>query len=345
MSLRATGSILIVDDEAIIRDSLQQWLEIEGFRVFSAEDGERALQLCRFERLDVGVFDIRMPGMDGITLLNRTRSCRPEMDVIMMTAFASIEDAVRCISEGAHDYIIKPFPPEKLSKSIRHLLESRKLHATQRDLISQQGELSRFFAACTPYLALGAATAVLSGAPWAEQTGSGEAALEPSLLKELIDRALEISRPAEQTPSSNLRSVVETALLLAETPPEGRARLSPAPPATEMSAGIPFVPAILALQLLFEHLLRHGHPEPIINLEAEKSAPLRPVLRIGLAAPMSVKDRAQLLEQQEGGASDSSRLRLAATLLRILGVAVTVTPRREEGETILLIFPTAEVNK
>lgn len=51
MSQRATGSILIVDDGAIIRDSLQQWLEIEGFRVFSAEDGERALQLCRFERL------------------------------------------------------------------------------------------------------------------------------------------------------------------------------------------------------------------------------------------------------------------------------------------------------
>ena len=342
MSQRGTDTILIVDDEAIIRDSLRQWLEMEGFRIFTAEDGERALQLCRFERLDIGVFDIRMPGMDGITLLKRARSCQPEMDVIMMTAFASIEDTVRCISAGAHDYIIKPFPPEKLSKSIRHLLESRKLNAAQRDLISQRGMLSRFFTACTPLLALGTTAAALSGAPWAARDGGSEAVPDPALLKELLDRTLEITPPAELAHASELRSVIETALLLAEKPPEGRSRLSLAAAGTAMPTRLPFVPAVLALQMLFDHLLRHDHGEPTLRLERDKGALLQPLLYIGLAAPLSGNERAQLMDRQEGG---HPLLRLAVLMLRLLGVTVTVSPHQAEGETILLTFPAAEAGR
>ncbi len=342
MSQRAPGTLLIVDDEAIIRDSLRQWLEMEGFRVFTAENGDRALQLCKFEELDVGIFDIRMPGMDGITLLSRTRICRPEMDVIMMTAFASIEDAVRCMSEGAHDYIIKPFPPEKLSKSIHHLLEARKLHAAQRDLISQQGMLNRFFDACTPFLALGTATAALSGPSWAGAGTGQESEQEPALLRELVDRALAIGLTAQQASSRDLRTLVETALLLADMQPDGRSRPSLAASAAgERPAGLPSVPAILALQLLFDHLIRNGHTDPLLSLEVVPGTPARTRLSIGLRKPLSERDRALLLARQEGSDPDAARLRLAVLLLRLLDATLTFTPRREEGETILITFPSA----
>jgi len=160
------GTVLLVDDEAIIRDSLRQWLEMEDFQVFTAANGEEALQICKTADLDIGVFDIRMPGMDGITLLSHVKNYCPDMAVIMMTAFASIEDAVRCISQGAYDYIIKPFPPEKLTQTIHHIMETRLLRHERQRTISKKQLLSLYLNSMQSFLSLGVATAILTGPEW-----------------------------------------------------------------------------------------------------------------------------------------------------------------------------------
>jgi len=80
------GTILIVDDEAIVRDSLSAWPEDEGFSVYTAENGEAALQLLGNRDVEVAVFDLKMPGMDGVTLLKRTLESGATFVVVMMTA-------------------------------------------------------------------------------------------------------------------------------------------------------------------------------------------------------------------------------------------------------------------
>lgn len=138
------NKILLVDDESIVRESLYQWLLMEGFHVVTAASGEDALQICKFERFAVGVFDIRMPGMDGITLLKNVRKHCPDMSVIMMTAYASIEDAIKCITEGAFDYITKPFPPEKLTNLLRYVIELIELRKKNESLQNQVSLIKDF---------------------------------------------------------------------------------------------------------------------------------------------------------------------------------------------------------
>jgi len=119
--------ILLVDDEAIVRESLSAWLEDEGFAVYAAESGEQALEQFSQVKPDVAVIDIKMPGMDGLTLLKRLRELDDRLPVVMMTAHATVESAVRSMRDGAYDYIMKPFPPEKLTNLIRHVVSHQRL--------------------------------------------------------------------------------------------------------------------------------------------------------------------------------------------------------------------------
>lgn len=122
--------ILLVDDEAIVRDSLVAWLEDEGFQVFAAEGGEQALEIISGQEVDAAVLDIKMPGMDGLTLLKKIHARNSTLPVIMITAHVTVESAVKSMSDGAYDYIMKPFPPEKLTNSLRNVLEHRRLKRT-----------------------------------------------------------------------------------------------------------------------------------------------------------------------------------------------------------------------
>ncbi|HNW59443.1 MAG TPA: response regulator [bacterium] len=331
-----TGTVLIVDDEAIIRESLQHWLEMEGYRVFTAENGEKALQLCKFEHFDVGVFDIRMPGMDGITLLRQTRSSFPEMAVIMMTAFASIEDAVQCISSGAHDYVIKPFPPEKLSHAIRNLLESRQLHARQQGLLAHQDLLRQFLHQATPYLALGAATAALSGAyglsaalPEAKRNAG-----QPADRLPLIDQVVAASLPGLAVGSHDLRAICATALALLD---REESFALPAVTAPErLTTAAPFVPAVLALQLFLDALTRGGRAEPEIRL-AGAAAARGPVVALRLPSALNAAERDALGGAALTGAGADPDLTLALLLFQQLGAALAA----ENEEQIIIIFPAA----
>jgi len=125
--MKNLGRVLIVDDEKVMRDSLAEWLELDNFKVETAENGMEALKKIEAEPPDVLVVDIKMPGMDGVTLLKKIKERDQDLPVIMMTAFATVENAVRSMKDGAYDFITKPFPPEKLTNLLRHVIEHNQL--------------------------------------------------------------------------------------------------------------------------------------------------------------------------------------------------------------------------
>ncbi len=127
--LKEKPDVLIVDDEMIMRDSLKEWLELDGFSVRTAESGVQALEMVAEKRPDVAVVDIKMPGMDGITLLRKIKELDGSIPVVMITAHATVENAVQSMKDGAYDYIMKPFPPEKLSNVLRKVVEHERLKA------------------------------------------------------------------------------------------------------------------------------------------------------------------------------------------------------------------------
>ncbi len=113
-------SILIVDDEDSVRDSLLNWFMEDGYEVEAADNAKKALQLLEEKNFNIILADIKMPGMDGLELHRRIRSLNRETIVIIMTAFASVETAVQALKDGAYDYVTKPFDPDDLSHLIRN---------------------------------------------------------------------------------------------------------------------------------------------------------------------------------------------------------------------------------
>ena len=124
-------SILVVDDERIIRNSLAAILEENNYMVEVAPGGGEALKLLKMQSFDVMVTDLKMEGMDGIRLLHETKQKYPSIEVIVLTAFASLESAVEATKAGAFDYLTKPIDPEKLLITVRNAIEK----------ISLQGEI------------------------------------------------------------------------------------------------------------------------------------------------------------------------------------------------------------
>lgn len=113
-------SLLIVDDEDSVRDSLYNWFIEDGYQVECAESAKKALKLLENQTFDIILADIKMPGMDGLEMLKRIRSIKNDSIVIIMTAFATVDTAVQALKDGAFDYITKPFDPDDLSHLIRN---------------------------------------------------------------------------------------------------------------------------------------------------------------------------------------------------------------------------------
>jgi DNA-binding NtrC family response regulator len=128
------ASILIVDDEFSVRDSLSGWFRKDGHRVEAAEDAETALSEVEPGRFDVAVVDIKMPGMDGIELQQKLREIDPELAVIVITAYASVDTAVRALKQGAFDYVTKPVDPDELSHLVARAVEQRRLREENSQL-------------------------------------------------------------------------------------------------------------------------------------------------------------------------------------------------------------------
>jgi len=113
-------SILVVDDERSVRDSLFNWFIEDGYHVDCVEDAKKALSILEAESFDIVLADIKMPGMDGLEMLKRIKTIQKDAIVIMMTAFATVETAVQALKDGAFDYVTKPFDPDDLSHLIRN---------------------------------------------------------------------------------------------------------------------------------------------------------------------------------------------------------------------------------
>jgi DNA-binding NtrC family response regulator len=113
-------SILIVDDEESVRDSLYNWFIEDGYRVECAENAKKALIMLESDQFDIILADIKMPGMDGLEMLRRIKAFRKESIVIVMTAFATVDTAVKALKDGAFDYVTKPFDPDDLTHLIRN---------------------------------------------------------------------------------------------------------------------------------------------------------------------------------------------------------------------------------
>ena len=121
--------ILIVDDEKNIRESLKMILEQEGYEISTAENGLSAQRLLADNQYDAGIFDLKMPGMNGLELLQWLRNNDTAMPVIMISAFGEVKDAVAAMKSGAEDYISKPFDPDLLIEKVRLWESSRTLDA------------------------------------------------------------------------------------------------------------------------------------------------------------------------------------------------------------------------
>jgi DNA-binding NtrC family response regulator len=127
-------SIMIVDDEESVRDSLYNWFIEDGYDVECAEDAKKALTILETRDFDIVLADIKMPGMDGMEMLRRIKSLRKEAIVIIMTAFATVDTAVQALKDGAFDYITKPFDPDDLSHLIRNATRQISLSAENKVL-------------------------------------------------------------------------------------------------------------------------------------------------------------------------------------------------------------------
>jgi DNA-binding NtrC family response regulator len=123
------GVILVVDDDAAMRDFLREELEREGFRVIGATDGRAGVERVKQGGIDLVVSDVKMPDLDGLDLLREVRAVEPSPYVITITAFGSIDTAIRAVKLGAYDYITKPFELDQLLVTIDKALGERELRS------------------------------------------------------------------------------------------------------------------------------------------------------------------------------------------------------------------------
>ena len=140
----AEERILVVDDEYLIRWTLQQSLEKEGYEVLLAETGEEALDKAREDAPDLMLLDIKLPGMDGYEVLERALKIDESIVPIMITAYEDVESVVKAMRLGAFDYITKPFQFDKIHLSIRKALEASQLKREVKHLREEQRTLFGF---------------------------------------------------------------------------------------------------------------------------------------------------------------------------------------------------------
>ncbi|HYW39675.1 MAG TPA: sigma-54 dependent transcriptional regulator [Terriglobales bacterium] len=187
------GKLLIVDDELSVRDSLGKWFREEGYEVTTVENAGDALTRLAEQRWDAALVDIKMHGTDGIELQRRMHEVDPELIVIIMTGYASVETAVTALKNGAYDYVTKPLDPDEIAHLVKNALAHK--HATQEnvllretvaevarpgDLVGQSGPMHKVFDAIET-VGPTEATVLVTG-----ESGTG---------KELVARAIHHASP------------------------------------------------------------------------------------------------------------------------------------------------------
>jgi DNA-binding NtrC family response regulator len=138
------AKILVVDDELIIRESLSGWLQRDGHDVATAASGEEALDKIKEVRFDILLVDIKMDGINGLEVLKRVKEDDPDVAIVMITAYGSIQTAIEAIKNGAYDYLLKPFDPNELGVLIEKILGNQAQARENLYLREQYRERTRF---------------------------------------------------------------------------------------------------------------------------------------------------------------------------------------------------------
>src|SRR5437773_3802990 len=149
--------MLVIDDESAIRDSLRMTLEYEGYEFLAAATGQEGLALVEREAPDLVVLDVKMPGMDGLEVLERLCNMNESLPIVVVSGHGTISTAVEATKKGAFDFIEKPFASERVLVSLRNALDSRQLRDENRSLkravevrhqmIGESGALAQVMAA------------------------------------------------------------------------------------------------------------------------------------------------------------------------------------------------------
>jgi two-component system NtrC family response regulator/two-component system response regulator HydG len=142
--MSSKGRVVVIDDEVNAAAALETLLKEDGYEVSRAHDARAGLQLLEKEDPDVVLTDLRMPGMDGLELLTRIKQIRPEIMVILMTAYGTVKTAVKAMKLGAEDYLGKPIDVEELEVVLEKVLEKRHLLAEARGLRERLEHKYRF---------------------------------------------------------------------------------------------------------------------------------------------------------------------------------------------------------
>ena len=138
-----SAQVIVVDDEAAIREAVQQWLELSGFQVHTCASAAEALAVVDRDFPGIVVSDVRMPGSDGLQLLDKLLQIDSDLPVILVTGHGDVPMAVQALRQGAYDFIEKPFTPERLLDSVRRALNKRRLVCENRQLRQQVANKGR----------------------------------------------------------------------------------------------------------------------------------------------------------------------------------------------------------
>ncbi len=188
------GSILIIDDEPSVRDSLSRWFRDDGYEVGTAEGANDALTRLAEKKWDLALVDIRMRGTDGIELQGRMKEHDPDLVVIIMTGYASVDTAVAALKNGAYDYITKPLDPDDVAHLVTNALSHRRTaeeNARMKEVIASH--------AVHPSEIIGQSAAMQKVYHSIETVGPTEATVlitgESGTGKELVARAIHAASP------------------------------------------------------------------------------------------------------------------------------------------------------
>jgi len=193
MNLSAPGKLLIVDDELSVRDSLGKWFREEGYEIGTAESANEALTRLAEQRWDAALVDIKMRGTDGIELQRRMHEIDPELTVIMMTGYASVETAVAALKNGAYDYVTKPLDPDEIAHLVKKALAHKQTEKENLLLRETVAEVAR------PEEMIGQSVAMKKVFDAIETVGPTDATVlitgESGTGKELVARAIHHASP------------------------------------------------------------------------------------------------------------------------------------------------------
>ena len=138
------SNILVVDDEAVIREGMRRILESEGFRVETSASGRAAVEKIQEREFDVVITDLKMPGMDGIEVLKAIKILQPDVPVIIITGYATVDTAVEAMKNGAFDYIAKPFTSEQITEKVQKSIAERAMLLESASLKKEIGKYHGF---------------------------------------------------------------------------------------------------------------------------------------------------------------------------------------------------------